>query len=317
MNRKTQRLLPLLALPLVAVAACGGGDDSSSDATTTAAQAPVTTTIPATTTPAATPASTPDVTPLGIRSYGDVQPAVVQIVARGTFRDPEIGFADGSGLGSGFLISDDGLVVTNNHVVAGAATLEVYVGGELDTSYNAQVLGVSECNDLAVIKLTTSDEMPYLDVVRRRHRGRPRRLRRRLPARRPGVHADQGHRRQGPGRWRSHGHVVDRPHRRARRQHPARQLGRPARQRRGPGRRRQLRRRRQRHDDRAVLRHRLRPRPAGRRAAGAAATSSRSASTAGPSPTTRPASPASGSPASAPVRPPPMPASSRATSSRP
>jgi serine protease Do len=99
----------------------------------------------------------------GIHSYSDVQPAVVQIVAKGTFRDPEIGYADGSGLGSGFLISDDGVVVTNNHVVAGAATLEVYVGGDLDKSYNAKVLGVSECNDLAVIKLNTNDETPHLD----------------------------------------------------------------------------------------------------------------------------------------------------------
>ena len=101
--------------------------------------------------------------PLGISSYDAVQPAVVQIVARGTFRDPEIGFADGSGLGSGFVISPDGLAVTNNHVVAGAATLEVYVGGELDESYNATVLGVSECNDLALIDINGPDDMPYLE----------------------------------------------------------------------------------------------------------------------------------------------------------
>ena len=44
----------------------------------------------------------------------------------------------------------------------------------------------------------------------------------------PRVHADQGHRRQGRGRRRPHRHVVDRPHARARRQHPARQLGWPA-----------------------------------------------------------------------------------------
>jgi serine protease Do len=165
MNRMTRRLLPLLAVPLVAVAACGGDDDSAAPPTTTAAtQAPVTTV--ATTTASTTPESTTPTTEAGtgsIGSYKDVQPAVVQIVAKGTFRDPEIGYADGSGLGSGFLISDDGLVVTNNHVVAGAATLEVYVGGELDKSYNAKVLGVSECNDLAVIKLNTSDDMPHLD----------------------------------------------------------------------------------------------------------------------------------------------------------
>jgi serine protease Do len=118
----------------------------------------------AATTPSTTEAPTPSTAAAtGIGSYKDVQPAVVQIVAKGTFRDPEIGYADGSGLGSGFLISDDGVVVTNNHVVAGAATLEVYVGGDLDRSYNAKVLGVSECNDVAVIQLNTSDETPHLD----------------------------------------------------------------------------------------------------------------------------------------------------------
>jgi serine protease Do len=159
MNRMTRRALPLLALPLVAAAAACGSD-AKSETTTTAAQAPVTTAALTPTTEAPTPTTA---TATGITSYGDVQPAVVQIVAKGTFRDPEIGYADGSGLGSGFLISDDGVVVTNNHVVAGAATLEVYVGGELDKSYNAKVLGVSECNDLAVIKLATNDEMPHLD----------------------------------------------------------------------------------------------------------------------------------------------------------
>ena len=61
------------------------------------------------------------------------------------------------------MISPDGLAVTNNHVVAGAATLEVYVGGELDESYNATILGVSECNDLALIDINGPDDMPYLE----------------------------------------------------------------------------------------------------------------------------------------------------------
>ncbi len=162
----TRRRLPLLALPLViAVAACGGGDDDDATATTVAAAAdtkPVTTEAPASTTPATTEAP-PTTVVAGISRYDAVQPAVVQIVARGTFRDPEVGFSDGSGLGSGFVISPDGLAVTNNHVVAGAATLEVYVGGELDDSYNATILGVSECNDLALIDINGPDDMPYLE----------------------------------------------------------------------------------------------------------------------------------------------------------
>src|SRR5690606_23214509 len=57
----------------------------------------------------------------------------------------------------------DGLAVTNNHVVAGAATLEVYIGGEGSQSYNATILGVSECNDLALIDIREDAPLPYLD----------------------------------------------------------------------------------------------------------------------------------------------------------
>ena len=273
MNRTSRRLL-LLALPLaLAATACGsggrqrrvrhhGGTAGAAEPTEAADHRRRPRRRPTTATAddrrAGEPAST---------RFGDVQPAVVQIVAQGTFRDPEVGFADGSGLGSGFIISPDGLAVTNNHVVAGAATLEVYIGGELDESYNATILGVSECNDLALIDINGPDDLPYLEWYDGEIERRPRRLRRRLPARRPRVHADPGHRRQGRGRRRPHRHVVDRPHHRARRQHPARQLRRPAGRRRRQGRRRQLRRRGDGDHDGAVLRHRLGPRPAGHRRA--------------------------------------------------
>ncbi|HET9665264.1 MAG TPA: trypsin-like peptidase domain-containing protein, partial [Desertimonas sp.] len=165
MNRKSQRAL-LLAVPLaLAATACGSGGDTADPTTTTAVAAeptkPSTTEVPAPTTE--TTPVTSDAAPVGVTGFGDVQPAVVQIVAQGTFRDPEVGFADGSGLGSGFIISPDGLAVTNNHVVAGAATLEVYIGGDLDESYNATILGVSECNDLALIDINGPDDLPYLE----------------------------------------------------------------------------------------------------------------------------------------------------------
>src|SRR4051812_39276192 len=100
MNRLTRRVLPLLALPLVAAAAaCGSSADGAAPSTTGAAQDPVTTA--GNTTPPAPPTSDGAATTsagAAIDSYGDVQPAVVQIVAKGTFRDPEIGYADGSGL---------------------------------------------------------------------------------------------------------------------------------------------------------------------------------------------------------------------------
>ncbi|MET0580200.1 MAG: trypsin-like peptidase domain-containing protein [Ilumatobacteraceae bacterium] len=163
MNRTSRRLL-LAALPLALVAtACGGGDDDDATTDTTTPTADTKPVDPTTTVAAPTTSTEPtETTEVGIHSFTDVQPAVVQIIARGTFRDPEIGFADGSGAGSGFIVSPDGLAVTNNHVVAGAATLQVYIGGELDDSYNATILGTSECNDLALIKINAPGDLPYL-----------------------------------------------------------------------------------------------------------------------------------------------------------
>ncbi len=97
-----------------------------------------------------------------ITSFDQVQPAVIQIIAQGSLRDPEVGQTTYAGSGSGFIISPDGFAVTNNHVVTGAATLEVYIGGDTTTSYNAKLIGVSECNDLALIKIDTKDTLPTL-----------------------------------------------------------------------------------------------------------------------------------------------------------
>ena len=93
-------------------------------------------------------------------SVQEAQKAVVQIVAQGSFVDPQVGpVQDAAGAGSGFIIDPSGIAVTNNHVVTGAATLEVFVSGE---SRNARVLGVSECSDLAVIEID-GDGYPYLE----------------------------------------------------------------------------------------------------------------------------------------------------------
>jgi serine protease Do len=97
-----------------------------------------------------------------IDSLDDVKYASIQIEARGTFEDPTEGLLSNvAGRGSGFIIDPSGIAVTNNHVVSGAATLEVWVGGE-KTSYNATVLGVSECSDLALIDID-GENFPYLE----------------------------------------------------------------------------------------------------------------------------------------------------------
>jgi serine protease Do len=139
-------LMTTLVVALVAAGCGGGGDDDSGGGggtTTTGSDAGD-----------------------AITNVDDAQDAVVRIVAKGTFAEPgEQGVTSaseqtGAGSGSGAIISPDGLAVTNNHVVTGAASLEVYVGDD-DKPVNAKVLGVSECNDLAVVKLE-GDGYPYL-----------------------------------------------------------------------------------------------------------------------------------------------------------
>lgn len=140
------------------IAACGGSiDDAEPDSTTD--EATESTDDADDTSPDTTTADTEAPEAVG---FDGIQPSVIQIEALGTLRDPEIGFTDGSGRGSGFIISPDGIAVTNNHVVTGAATLEVFIGGDTSDSFNATILGVSECLDLAVIDIDEDDPLPPL-----------------------------------------------------------------------------------------------------------------------------------------------------------
>ena len=84
-----------------------------------------------------------------------VQPATIRIVAHGSYADLGQDVTEGTWSGSGFFIDPSGLAVTNNHVVTGASTLDVYVDGA-NEPVNAEVLGVSECADLAVIQVDGS-----------------------------------------------------------------------------------------------------------------------------------------------------------------
>ncbi len=62
------------------------------------------------------------------------------------------------GLGSGFIISEDGYVVTNNHVVDNAEDIEVILeGGE---KYKAKILGRDPKTDLALLKIEPKWELP-------------------------------------------------------------------------------------------------------------------------------------------------------------
>lgn len=63
-----------------------------------------------------------------------------------------------TGLGSGVIISEDGYIVTNNHVVADADKLEVLMND--NASYDAKIIGTDEASDLALIKIDAKGLSP-------------------------------------------------------------------------------------------------------------------------------------------------------------
>jgi len=66
------------------------------------------------------------------------------------------------GLGSGVIISADGLVVTNNHVVASADEIKVVLHDK--RSYSARVVGTDPKSDLAVLKLKGASGLTALRI---------------------------------------------------------------------------------------------------------------------------------------------------------
>ncbi|MFP5286023.1 MAG: Do family serine endopeptidase, partial [Thermoanaerobaculia bacterium] len=63
--------------------------------------------------------------------------------------------------GSGFVISRDGLVVTNYHVIEGATEVKVHLG---DRDYPAEVKGTDRATDLALLKINAGDSLRYLEL---------------------------------------------------------------------------------------------------------------------------------------------------------
>jgi Do/DeqQ family serine protease len=100
--------------------------------------------------------------------YRQASPAVVRIETEQTvkiqmnpfFNDPAFRHFFGTpeereskrqGLGSGFIISKDGFIVTNNHVVANVDKITVKVHG--GKTYNARIIGSDQVSDLALLKI--------------------------------------------------------------------------------------------------------------------------------------------------------------------
>jgi serine protease Do len=66
--------------------------------------------------------------------------------------------------GTGFIISKDGYILTNNHVVEGATKIEVSLYNEDDVSYQARVVGRDPLTDSALIELTEKPKLELTEV---------------------------------------------------------------------------------------------------------------------------------------------------------
>ena len=64
------------------------------------------------------------------------------------------------GMGSGVIVSPDGFIITNNHVIEDATKIEVTTNDNV--RYVAELVGADPYTDIAVLKIQTKEELPYL-----------------------------------------------------------------------------------------------------------------------------------------------------------
>ncbi|MFD2530810.1 MULTISPECIES: trypsin-like peptidase domain-containing protein [Polaribacter] len=64
------------------------------------------------------------------------------------------------GTGSGVIISPDGYIVTNNHVIDGASNLEITLNNQ--KKYPAKLIGTDAANDIALLKIEADIDLPYV-----------------------------------------------------------------------------------------------------------------------------------------------------------
>ena len=64
------------------------------------------------------------------------------------------------GTGSGVIITPDGYIVTNNHVIAKATELKVTLND--NKTYDAEIIGTDPGTDIALIKINADKSLPYL-----------------------------------------------------------------------------------------------------------------------------------------------------------
>lgn len=93
-----------------------------------------------------------------IAVYKKALPSVVNITSTEVAFDFFYGPVPQQGQGSGFVLTKEGLILTNNHVIGNAQRLEVMLSNK--HKYRAKVLAVDKNHDLALIKIDAPDLLP-------------------------------------------------------------------------------------------------------------------------------------------------------------
>ena len=86
-----------------------------------------------------------------INSIKEVSPSVVSISIEATDGKEQFGF------GSGLIVSDDGYIITNSHVVEFGNLYEVFVIISGGKKYLAQIIGIDKLTDIALLKIDKTD----------------------------------------------------------------------------------------------------------------------------------------------------------------
>jgi serine protease Do len=94
-----------------------------------------------------------------------VAPAVVNVTTSTVTTEEILGGNGGRGVGTGFIIRSDGIVVTNFHVVEGATSIRVTLPPPDGRGFDARVIGGDSDHDLAVLRLEDAEDMPTIPLA--------------------------------------------------------------------------------------------------------------------------------------------------------
>lgn len=94
-----------------------------------------------------------------VNSIANTKDSVVEIQCQVTTQTI-FGTSTGTSSGSGVILSDDGYIVTNNHVIDDASKIAVTLND--GDSYEAKIIGADSSNDLAVIKIDAKNLSPAI-----------------------------------------------------------------------------------------------------------------------------------------------------------